>query len=249
MLELKNKTALITGASRGIGYQMAVYLAQRGCHLILHSRKTDHLKNVMEKCQSFEIDIFCVAADLCNIDEVDLMLDKIELFERPVDLLFNNAGLQVGYRTDYWHTPVDDFATSFAVNTIAPARICHRLMPLMIERGFGRVINTTSGIKHQPQQAGYSASKAALDKISFDLGHDVDGTDVMVTVVDPGWCKTDLGGENAPNTPESALPGMVIGACLDDCRSPRYISAQDFSGMDLEKAVERVQKSDQYIVL
>ena len=68
------------------------------------------------------------------------------------------------------------------INTIAPAIICYRLIPKMIERGFGRVINTTSGIRNEPQQAGYSASKAALDKFTTDLASALPEADVMMNL-------------------------------------------------------------------
>ena len=116
-------------------------------------------------------------------------------------------------------------------------------MPKMIERGFGRIVNTTSGIALEPQQAGYSASKAALDKITIDLGSTVADTDVMINLVDPGWCRTDLGGPNAPNSPESAIPGVVLGVFLDDKISGRILRAQDYAGMTLEEAVKAATPS------
>ena len=119
--------------------------------------------------------------------------------------------------------------------------ICYHFMPKMIERGFGRILNTTSGIRLEPEQAGYSASKAALDKITIDLGHTVNGTDVMINLTDPGWCRTDLGGSQAPNAPESTIPGIVVGAFVDDKRSGRYFGAQDFTGMTLEEAVKKAE--------
>ena len=64
----------------------------------------------------------------------------------------------------------------------------------MMARGSGRILNTTSGIALDVCQAGYSASKAALDKITIDLGSKVQGTDVLINLTDPGWCRTDLGG-------------------------------------------------------
>ena len=112
----------------------------------------------------------------------------------------------------------------------------------MKEYGFGRILNTTSGIKLDPQQAGYSASKAALDKITIDLGHTVEGTDVMINLADPGWCRTDLGGPAAPNSPESALPGIIVGAFVDDKKSGRWFGADMFHGMTLEEAVEKAEK-------
>lgn len=107
----------------------------------------------------------------------------------------------------------------------------------MVERGFGRIVNTTSGIRREPQQAGYSASKSALDKVTMDLASVYDGTDVIISLTDPGWCRTDLGGPSAPNSPESSLPGVVVGAFVDDKKSGRCFSAGDFHGMNLEDAV------------
>ena len=111
----------------------------------------------------------------------------------------------------------------------------------MMERGSGRILNTTSGIALDVCQAGYSASKAALDKITIDLGSKVNGTDVMINLTDPGWCRTDLGGQQAPNAPESAIPGIVVGVFADDRRSGRYLGAQAFAGMSLEDAVRKAE--------
>ncbi|MBR4580067.1 MAG: SDR family NAD(P)-dependent oxidoreductase, partial [Lachnospiraceae bacterium] len=103
----------------------------------------------------------------------------------------------------------------------------------------GRIVNTTSGIALEPEQAGYSAAKAALDKITIDLGSKVEGTNVMINLVDPGWCRTDLGGPNAPNSPESALPGVLVGVFMDDLKSGRIFRAQEYAGMSLEEAVAK----------
>ena len=185
---------------------------------------------------------YAVAAELDNLSEVDRMLADIDALGVPVDIVLNNAGLQIAYRTEFFDTPVEDYEVSFRVNTIAPAMICYHFMPKMIERGFGRILNTTSGIRLEPEQAGYSASKAALDKITIDLGHTVNGTDVMINLTDPGWCRTDLGGSHAPNAPESTIPGIVVGAFVDDKKSGRYLGAQDFAGMTLEDAVKKAEE-------
>jgi NAD(P)-dependent dehydrogenase (short-subunit alcohol dehydrogenase family) len=108
----------------------------------------------------------------------------------------------------------------------------------MMKKGFGRIVNTTSGIDKEPEQAGYSASKAALDKFTRDLGTLVEGTDVIISLTDPGWCRTDLGGNAAPNSPESALPGVVVGAFVDDKKSGRLFRSGSFHGLDIQKAVD-----------
>lgn len=241
MIEVKGKWALVTGASRGIGFQIASFLAKQGCNLILQSRKLEHTKGIKSELQSFGVEVHCVEAELSNNDSIDKMLDKIESFNVEVDIVFNNAAIQVTYLTDYWKTPIEDFEKSFQVNFIAVTSICYRLIPKMIERGFGRVINVSSGIMNQPEQAAYSASKAALDKFTKDLGSKLEGSDVIISLADPGWCKTDLGGSMAPNSPESSIPGIVLGAFVNDKKSGRFISAQDYTGLSLEEAANKLQ--------
>ena len=241
MLNLSGKWVLLTGATRGIGYLSAIELAKRGCNLILHSRSVEKSEQVAEEVRALGVKAYAVAAELSDPDSVEQMLKDIDGLGVQVDVVLNNAGLQIAYRTDYCQTPVSDYTVSFQVCTIAPAMICYHFLPGMMERGFGRIVNTTSGIALEPEQAGYSAAKAALDKISIDLGSKVEDTDVMINLVDPGWCRTDLGGPNAPNSPESALPGVLVGAFLNDRKSGRIFRAQDFAGLTLEEAVASIK--------
>ena len=244
MTDVKGRWALITGASRGIGYLTALFMAEQGCNLILHSRNAEHAKKVWDEVKAKGVDAYVVSAELSELEEVEEMLKQIDALEVRVDIVMNNAGLQIAYRNDYFTTPVSDYTESFKINTIAPAMICYHFMPKMIQNGFGRIINTTSGIRLEPQQAGYSASKAALDKITIDLGSTVEGTDVMINLADPGWCRTDLGGPNAPNAPESAIPGIAVGAFVDDKKSGRIFGAQEFAGMSLKEAIQKAETFD-----
>ena len=241
MISLQEKWALVTGSSRGIGCLIARFLAEQGVNLVLHSRQPAHADKVLAEIRQYAIEAYALEADLADPHQVDAMLGEIESRGTAIDVVFNNAGVQVGYRQDFWQTPLVDFTTSFQVNCIAPAMICYRLIPPMIERGFGRVINITSGIEKEPEQAGYSASKAALDKFSRDLGGRLEGTGVLLNLADPGWCRTDLGGPDAPNAPETSLPGVVVGAFIDDGRSGRIFEAAGFKGMSLEQAVSKAE--------
>ncbi len=241
MVNVKGRWAFITGASRGIGYLTAKFMAERGCNLILHSRKPEGTEKLLKEVKETGVEAYSVAAELSDLDAVFAMLEEIDKLGVTVDIVMNNAGLQIAYRNDYFKTPVSDYTESFKINTIAPAMICYHFMPKMIANGFGRVLNTTSGIALDPQQAGYSASKAALDKITIDLGSKVEGTDVLINLTDPGWCRTDLGGQHAPNSPESAIPGITVGAFVDDRKSGRFLGAQSFVGMSLEEAVKKAE--------
>lgn len=242
MVNMKGRWALLTGASRGIGYLTALFMAEQGCNLVLHSRTLAHCDKVLSEVRAMGVEAYAVQAELSDPAQVQAMLEEIDRRGTRIDIILNNAGLQIAYRKDYFKTPVSDYTESFQINTIAPAMICYHFLPGMIERGFGRILNTTSGIRLEPEQAGYSASKAALDKITIDLGSTVQGTNVLINLTDPGWCRTDLGGPHAPNAPESAIPGIVVGAFVDDGKSGRFLNAQFFAGMTLEEAVQKAER-------
>ncbi len=241
MLNIQGKWALITGAARGIGRLTALFLAEQGCNLVLHGRTPAHCEKVLQEVKEKGVEAYAVGAEFTDMQQVEAMLREIDDRGTPVDIVCNNAGMQIAYRVDYLKTPVSDYTDSFLINTVAPAMICYHFLPRMMEKGFGRILNTTSGIRLDPQQAGYSASKAALDKITIDLGSKVQGTDVLINLTDPGWCRTDLGGPQAPNAPESAIPGIVVGVFVDDKKSGRYLNAPHFTGMTLEEAVRKAE--------
>ena len=99
----------------------------------------------------------------------------------------------------------------------------------MKKRGFGRIINLTSGIQNQPDLSPYSVSKAAIDKYTRDIAFELKNDNVLVNYLDPGWLKTDLGGPNAWFTVETVLPGALVPALLED-KGPtcQFFYAQNF---------------------
>jgi NAD(P)-dependent dehydrogenase (short-subunit alcohol dehydrogenase family) len=227
-MNVKGKWVLITGASRGVGMHIAAALADLGCNLVLHSRSVEHTAELVASLNKKGVSVVAVSAELDDQGQVDAMLDEIEARVTQIDMVFNNAAIQAAWRQDPWQTTAEDFRKSFEINVISLARICNRLVPPMLARKWGRVVNVTSGIANLPQLTAYAVSKAAVDKYVRDFAQTLAGTGVMMNLLDPGWLRTDLGGPNAPNDPSSVIPGACPGL-LDDGISGRC-PAQDYAG-------------------
>jgi NAD(P)-dependent dehydrogenase (short-subunit alcohol dehydrogenase family) len=228
MLDISGKWALVTGASRGIGLQVSQALAEKGCNLVLHSRNNIHTEALASTLKSKGVKVIQLQAELSDSLQVRGLATEAESKSGGIDILFNNAAIMTPYRPDYFQIVEDDYLKSFAVNIIAPVILCNSIIPAMIKRGFGRVVNVTSGIKDEPQLMPYAASKAALDKYVYDMAKHIRGTGVCMNLLDPGWLRTDLGGPNAPNPVESVLPGALVPVLLDDDTCGKFFCAQDY---------------------
>jgi 3-oxoacyl-[acyl-carrier protein] reductase len=178
--------------------------------------------------QSRGLTVQALAAELSDYSQVVALAREAERISGGIDILYNNAAVQSSWHEDMFVTELAEYELSFQVNTIAPITLCNLLLPGMIERGFGRVVNVTSGIADQPQLMAYAASKAALDKYVYDMASHLEGTGVTMNLLDPGWLRTDLGGPEAPNAVESVLPGALVPVLLDDGTCGKWFSAQDY---------------------
>jgi 3-oxoacyl-[acyl-carrier protein] reductase len=230
VLDISGKWVLLTGASRGIGRQVAGALAERGCNLILHSRKLEHTADQVGEYRARGLTVHALAAELSNHKQVVRLGRQALEISGGLDILYCNAAIQLPWREDMFETDLDDYQGSFQVNTIAPITLCNMALPGMIERGFGRVVCVTSGIQDLPQLMPYAASKAALDKYVYDMAPHLQGTGVTLNLLDPGWLRTDLGGPEAPNAVESVLPGAMVPVLLEDGTCGKWFSAQDYAG-------------------
>lgn len=230
MKPLVNRWALVTGASRGIGQQVAQALAEEGCRLILHSRTLDATAPLADRLRSQGITVRQVAAELSDSAAVLRLAAEVSaLCGGTLDILYNNAALMTPYHADWLNVVPADYELSFLVNTITPILLSNHFLPAMLAQGWGRIVNVTSGIKDQPELMAYAASKAALDKFVRDTAPKLAGTGVTMNLLDPGWLRTDLGGPNAPGAVESVLPGALVPVLATDGVSGRWVSAQDFA--------------------
>jgi short-subunit dehydrogenase len=197
-------TALITGASSGIGDQFARQLARRGYELILVARRKDRLEQLAEQVASSAHVIEC---DLAS--EADKLAGNVEKLGADVDLLVNNAGF--GLRGHFLELDTEREAEMVRVNCEAVVRLTHAFVPGMVERGRGGVITvaSTAGMQPLPYETTYAASKAFAISFMEALSMELHGTGVRALVVNPGPVKTEWQTVAGYDENTRTMPGMI----------------------------------------
>lgn len=216
MIDIKGKTALVTGSSRGIGQQIAIGLARLGCHVVVHGRLPESTATTLHLLKAYPVKTYSVYGDLADKQQLNALIDQVRRLQVPVDILYNNAGVMPAYHHDIWSFGWDEWMQTMQVNVMALYDLCGAFIPAMIERKFGRVVNLSSGIRHEPGLAPYGASKHAVNKLTDDIASSLEGTGVRINTLDPDWLRTDLGGPNAPHAVEEVLPGALAPVLIDD---------------------------------
>lgn len=230
MGKLTGRTALVTGSSRGIGRLVAGALAREGARVIVHGRTEQACAATVADLRGDGAEVIALGAELSEPAQVESLADRA-LAVGAIDILYNNAAVMSPWREHVGLQALSDWQASFQVNVFALVRLTARLVPGMRERRWGRVVNVTSGIDKTPQLAAYGASKWAVDKFTDDLAAELKGSGVIVSRMDPGWLRTDLGGPNADHAPETVLPGALVPVLLpDDAPGGQFFRAQELRG-------------------
>lgn len=228
-MRLAGKIALVTGASRGIGRVVARALAAEGCALLVHARTTANLEPLVKELTALGCRVAPYCADLDESAQVEALCRRIAAEWGSPDIIVNNAAWMSPWQATWHKVPVADFERSFRVNTLAPMIITGHFVPAMVTKGWGRIVNLTTGMKAQPELMPYAASKAALDKWVADAAPGLAGTGVSLSLLDPGWLKTDMGGTNAPGEVDSVLPGALVALFDPEGMHGKLVRAQDYA--------------------
>lgn len=195
VMTLSGRTALVTGAGRGIGRAVAIRLAAQGARSALVARTAQELRETVGLVEREGGTAVPIAADVSTEDGIRAVLDAAAEALGAVDVLVNNAGTvqPLGPAAEM---DLERWTGAFAVNVFAPAALAFALVPGMVERGWGRVVNVSSGIVAHPAAMGgfnaYAATKAALEAHTLNLAAELKDTGVTVNVYRPGSVDTAM---------------------------------------------------------
>jgi NAD(P)-dependent dehydrogenase (short-subunit alcohol dehydrogenase family) len=211
------RTVLVTGANRGIGLAIARQLAELGNEVLMGVRNVEAGKDAAEPLRGLALDVTPIHIDLTLPATIDAAVEAIAESGRSVDILVNNAGI-------LHEKPVLDLvdaeiADSIAVHLTGPLRLIRSLVPGMVERGYGRIVNLSSGWGSFAEGLGgpglYGVTKAALNALTVRLADELPPS-IKVNAMCPGWVRTRMGGPGARRTPDEGADTAVWLATLPD---------------------------------
>jgi NAD(P)-dependent dehydrogenase (short-subunit alcohol dehydrogenase family) len=260
-MKLKNQVAIVTGASQGIGRAIAQRCAEAGAKVALVARTASKLEEVATEIRDGGGAALAIPADVTDQAAVKAMARQAEAELGPVDLLVNNAGAFYAIGPA-WEVDAETWWSDVTINLLGVFLCCREVLPGMVERGKGRVINLIGGGTEAPLPYGsaYAASKAAVMRLTENLAVELKEHGVFVFALRPGFVRTEMSeyqlseegrrwqpstaqrfeeGKNVPPTMAGDL-AVEFASGRFDALTGRYIRVKDYKGDDLDEVEAQI---------
>jgi NAD(P)-dependent dehydrogenase (short-subunit alcohol dehydrogenase family) len=218
---LTNRTAVVTGGSRGIGFEVCKVFQEQGATVLAVSRSLSKLQAAQEALPGLQI----VAADVSEAHAVDRVVEWVSAQWGKLDILINNAAIYAEADNSMTQAEEEVFFSVMRANLYGPYLCTKRLLPLLLKSDDARIVNvgSRSGIMSEQMEGIYGVSKAALHAMTIAVANDLKGR-VAVNVLSPGWVRTDM----APDAPtEPRLPAEAVLSIVTD---PQGVTGKLYHG-------------------
>ncbi len=214
------RLGLVTGANRGIGFEICRQLAGRGIRVLLTARDERRGRQAATRLTRDGLDVQFRQLDVTDEDSVRRLVGVVEAEFGGIDILVNNAGVYPDEGVPGLTIDLDTVRRTLEVNAYGPLRLCQALVPLMRRRRYGRIVNVSSGAGSLTEMGGgtlaYRVSKVSLNAITRILADEVRGSGILINAMCPGWVRTEMGGLHAPRSVEDGADTAIFLATLPD---------------------------------
>jgi NAD(P)-dependent dehydrogenase (short-subunit alcohol dehydrogenase family) len=213
---LKNKVAVITGASRGLGKAFALKFAEEGAKLFLTTTSLERAKGTVAECQAKGAEVAMIEADISKESDCKKIADEAVKKYKKVDILINNAAIWYGINITPWDQwKVEDWERIYRVNVIGTWLVTKYIAPLMVKAGKGKIINIASNVAQVPAAMlymPYSCGKGALYTFTHAMARALSGNNINVNAIAPGFTASEasLAQQGSDQTFKFAISGQSM---------------------------------------
>ena len=227
------KSALITGATRGIGKQIAITLAKQGYNIALNYRKeNEELENTKKEIEEIGVQVLAVKGDVSNFEDCENFVKQVIERFGQIDVLVNNAGITKDMLL--MRMKKEDFEQVIDTNLVGTFNVTKNVVPYMMKARFGRIINISSvvGIAGNAGQTNYSASKAGIIGFTKSLAKEIASRNILVNAVAPGFIETnmtDILKDDVKQEIAKNIPLKRMGTAQDVANVVKFLASDDSS--------------------
>jgi NAD(P)-dependent dehydrogenase (short-subunit alcohol dehydrogenase family) len=224
----RQKIALVTGANKGIGFEISQQLANRKIKVLIGARDEEKGMDARNRLRRDGCDAHYINIDVKNPSSIKSSIEHIDTKFKRLDILVNNAGILIDPQLNYLELDLDTLNQTLVTNALGQMLLSQASVPLMKRNNFGRIVNMSSTLGSLTDMANpdsdyagilapaYRLSKTLLNGLTILLANEVRGTNILVNSACPGWVRTDMGGNEAPLSPVQGAETPVWLATLPD---------------------------------